>query len=136
MSFYGRLLAGGRTRGGRCCAPFFPKERWTMMPSGDADHTREFPNQMLKEVYEQPEAIRQTIIQHIDPVTRMVRLDRFPWTPEEVAALRRVTIVASGASRHAGLCGKFMIEELAGIPVEVEHSSEYGYRKPTDGKGS
>jgi glutamine---fructose-6-phosphate transaminase (isomerizing) len=107
-----------------------------MMPSDDADHTREFPYQMLKEVYEQPEAIRQTIVQHIDPATRMVRLDRFPWTPEEVAALRRVTIVASGASRHAGLCGKLMIEDLAGIPVEVEHASEYGYRKPTDGKGS
>jgi len=102
----------------------------------NSDHSRNFPFQMLKEIYEQPEAIRQTIIQHIDPVTRMVRLDRFPWTKAEVAALRRITIVASGASRHAGLCGKFMIEELGGIPVEVEHSSEYGYRKPTDGKGS
>src|SRR5215469_3647238 len=94
-----------------------------------------FPFQMLKEIYEQPEAIRQTINQHIDPVTRMVRPDRFPWTAAEVAALRRVTIVASGASRHAGLCGKLMIEELAGIPVEVEHASEYGYRKPTNGQG-
>ena len=95
-----------------------------------------FPFQMLKEIYEQPEAIRQTINQHIDPVTRMVRPDRFPWTPAEVATMRRVTIVASGASRHAGLCGKLMIEELAGIPVEVEHASEYGYRKPTNGRGS
>jgi glucosamine--fructose-6-phosphate aminotransferase (isomerizing) len=102
----------------------------------DADGPQTFPFQMLKEIYEQPEAIRQTINQHIDPVTRMVRPDRFPWTPAEVAALRRVTIVASGASRHAGLCGKLMIEELAGIPVEVEHASEYGYRKPTNGKGS
>ncbi len=97
---------------------------------------RKFPYQMLKEVYEQPEAIRQTIHQHIDPATRAVCPDRFPWTPEEVASLRRVTIVASGASRHAGLCGKLMIEDLAGIPVEVEHASEYGYRKPTNGKGS
>jgi glucosamine--fructose-6-phosphate aminotransferase (isomerizing) len=91
---------------------------------------------MLREVYEQPDAIRQTIIQHIDPATGMVRPDRFPWTREEVATLRRITVVASGASRHAGLCGKLMIEELAGIPVEVEHASEYGYRKPTNGKGS
>jgi len=97
---------------------------------------RTFPSHMLKEIYEQPEAVRQTIAQHIDPVTRMVRPDRFPWTAAEVAALRRVTIVASGASRHAGLCGKLMIEDLAGIPVEVEHASEYGYRKPTNGKGS
>jgi len=91
---------------------------------------------MLREVYEQPEAIRQTIRQHIDPATGMVRPDRFPWTREEIAALRRVTIIASGASRHAGLCGKLMIEELAGVPVEVEHASEYGYRKPTNGRGS
>jgi glutamine---fructose-6-phosphate transaminase (isomerizing) len=97
---------------------------------------RKFPYQMLKEVYEQPEAIRQTIVQHLDQATPTVRPDRFPWTPSEVAALRRVTIVASGASRHAGLCGKLMIEDLAGIPVEVEHASEYGYRKPTNGKGS
>ena len=95
-----------------------------------------FSCHMLKEIYEQPDAIRQTIDQHIHPVTRMVRPDRFPWSAAEIAALRRVTIVASGASRHAGLCGKFMIEELAGIPVEVEHASEYGYRRPTNGKGS
>ena len=107
-----------------------------MSPSDDAGRTREFPYQMLKEVYEQPEAIRRTIVQHIEPATRMVGLDRVPWTAEEVASLRRVTIVASGASRHAGLCGKLMIEDLAGIPVEVEHASEYGYRKPTNGKGS
>jgi glucosamine--fructose-6-phosphate aminotransferase (isomerizing) len=91
---------------------------------------------MLREVYEQPDAIRQTIVQHIDPKTGMVHPDRFPWSAEEVASIRRLTIVASGASRHAGLCGKLMIEDLAGIPVEVEHASEYGYRKPTNGKGS
>ena len=97
---------------------------------------RTFPSHMLKEVYEQPEAIHETIIQHIEPGSGMVRPDRFPWGPAEVAAFRRITIVASGASRHAGLCGKLMIEELAGIPVEVEHASEYGYRKPTNGRGS
>jgi len=105
------------------------------MPHAAASN-RTFPCHMLREMYEQPEAIRQTISRHIDPVTRMVRPDRFPWKPAEVAAIRRVTIVASGASRHAGLCGKLMIEELAGIPVEVEHASEYGYRRPTNGKGS
>lgn len=105
------------------------------MPLADKS-ARAYPFQMLKEIYEQPEAIRQTISQHIDPMTRTVRPDRFPWTPAEIAGLRRVTIVASGASRHAGLCGKLMIEDLAGIPVDVEHASEYGYRKPTNGKGS
>ena len=102
----------------------------------DPARNRVFPFQMLAEVYEQPGAIRQTIAQHIDPLSGTVRPDRFPWTAAEVSALRRITIVASGASRHAGLCGKLMIEEFAGIPVEVEHASEYGYRKPTNGKGS
>jgi len=98
--------------------------------------TRTFSSHMMEEIYAQPDAIRETISRHIDAVTRTVRPDRFPWSQEEVMALRRVTVVASGASRHAGLCGKLMIEELAGIPVEVEHASEYGYRKPTNGKGS
>lgn len=97
---------------------------------------RTFPSHMLREVYEQPDAIRKTIAQHIEPGSGVVRPDRFPWTPADLADLRRITIVASGASRHAGLCGKLMIEELAGIPVEVEHASEFGYRKPTNGKGS
>ncbi len=107
-----------------------------MSQSEQPVQNRKFSYQMLKEVYEQPDAIRETIHRHIDPVTRTVKPDRFPWKPADVAGLRRVTIVASGASRHAGLCGKLMIEDLAGIPVEVEHASEYGYRKPTNGKGS
>lgn len=93
----------------------------------------QFPFIMLKEVYEQPEAIRQTITKHIDPATRAVCLDRFSFDAEEILSLHRVTIIASGASRHAGLCGKLMIEELAGIPVEVEHASEYGSRRPLNG---
>jgi len=132
MFVSGRLLGGARVVVGGAV----PRLSQGDDVVSQSDLNRKFPFQMLKEVYEQPEAIRQTILQHIDPVTRTVRPDRFPWTPAEVAGLRRVTIVASGASRHAGLCGKLMIEDLAGIPVEVEHASEYGYRKPTNGKGS
>jgi glutamine---fructose-6-phosphate transaminase (isomerizing) len=95
-----------------------------------------FPFYMLKEIYEQPDAIRTTIEQHVDPATNTVRLDRSPFAPAEWAALRSISIVASGSSRHAGLCGKLMIEELAGISVDVEHASEYGYRKPLNGGGS
>ena len=96
----------------------------------------QFPFLMLKEVYEQPAAIEQTIERHVDPQTGTVCLDRSPFSRTDVAALNRVTIVASGASRHAGLCGKIIIEDLAGIPVEVEHASEYGYRRPLNGGGS
>jgi glucosamine--fructose-6-phosphate aminotransferase (isomerizing) len=91
---------------------------------------------MLEEIYEQPDAIRKTIDQHLDQAKNTVYLDRSPFAPAEWGALRSISIVASGSSRHAGLCGKLMIEELAGIPVDVEHASEYGYRKPLNGSGS
>jgi glutamine---fructose-6-phosphate transaminase (isomerizing) len=94
---------------------------------------KRFPFHMLKEIYEQPDAIRKTIEQHLDRPMRSIRLDRSPFTSAEWADLRSISIVASGSSRHAGLCGKLMIEELAGIPVDVEHASEYGYRKPLNG---
>jgi glutamine---fructose-6-phosphate transaminase (isomerizing) len=94
---------------------------------------KRFPFHMLKEIYEQPEAIGRTIEQHLDKPTNSVRLDRSPFTATEWAALRSISIAASGSSRHAGLGGKLMIEELAGIPVDVEHASEYGYRKPLNG---
>ena len=88
---------------------------------------------MLREIYEQPDAVRQTLVRHLDATGR-VTLDRNPISNSEVLRLTRVVIAASGASRHAGMCGKIMIEELAGIPVDVEHASEYCYRRPiTDG---
>lgn len=88
-----------------------------------------FPYFMLKEIYEQPEAVHQTLIRHLDSTGR-ITLDRAPISEDEVRHLSHVTIAASGASRHAGMCGKIMIEELAGIPVDVEHASEYCYRRP------
>jgi glutamine---fructose-6-phosphate transaminase (isomerizing) len=104
----------------------------TQLNRSDAPPKR-FPFHMLKEIYEQPDAIRKTIEQHLDRPTHSIRLDRSPFTAAEWAALRSISIIASGSSRHAGLCGKLMIEELAGIPVDVEHASEYGYRKPLNG---
>lgn len=87
-----------------------------------------YPHFMLKEIYEQPEAIRETIRAHIN--SGKVKLDRDPFSVEQLRSLQRITIVASGASRHAGLAGKIMIEDLAGVAVDVEHASEYCYRKP------
>jgi glutamine---fructose-6-phosphate transaminase (isomerizing) len=104
----------------------------TQLNRSDAPPKR-FPFHMLKEICEQPDAIRKTIEQHLDRPTHSIRLDRSPFTAAEWAALRSISIIASGSSRHAGLCGKLMIEELAGIPVDVEHASEYGYRKPLNG---
>jgi glucosamine--fructose-6-phosphate aminotransferase (isomerizing) len=84
---------------------------------------------MLKEIYEQPEAIQATISSHINSNGQVI-LDRDPFSVEQLRSLQRITIIASGASRHAGLAGKIMIEDLAGVAVDVEHASEYCYRKP------
>ena len=93
------------------------------------DAPSHFPSFMLKEIYEQPEAVRQTLARHVGADGR-ITLDRNPFSGEDTLQLDRVVIAASGASRHAGMCGKIMIEDLAGIPVQVEHASEYCYRRP------
>ena len=87
-----------------------------------------FAHYMLKEVYEQPEAIRETLRRHLSPDGKSILLDSSALSASDFARFERITIAASGASRHAGLAGKQMIEELAGIAVEVEHASEYGNR--------
>jgi glucosamine--fructose-6-phosphate aminotransferase (isomerizing) len=97
---------------------------------------RHFPFNMLREIFQQPDAIRETIERHADAGSDLIRLDRSPLSEVEWESLQSITIVASGSSRHAGLCGKLMIEELAGIPVTVEHASEYGHRKPLNAADS
>jgi glucosamine--fructose-6-phosphate aminotransferase (isomerizing) len=79
-------------------------------------------------VYEQPDAIRETLRRHLSPDRRRVVLDATSLSEAEFARFTRITIAASGASRHAGLAAKQMIEEIAGVAVEVEHASEYGNR--------
>ena len=85
---------------------------------------------MLKEIHEQPRAVRHTTIGRISPSTGRVVLDDMDISPEEFAALRQVRIVACGTSWHAALAGKFMIEKVARIPVEVDYASEFRYRDP------
>lgn len=85
---------------------------------------------MLKEIYEQPQAIQDTIGGRIDFETAAIDLGEFALTPEETERLAGLDILACGTSWHAALVGKFLIEELAGIPVEVDYGSEYRYRNP------
>jgi len=87
-----------------------------------------FPHYMLKETYEQPDAIRETLRRHLSPDGTRIVLDSSMLTEAEIAQFTRITIAASGASRHAGLAGKQMFEDIAGVSVEVEHASEYGNR--------
>ncbi len=85
---------------------------------------------MLKEIYEQPRAVRDTLLGRVSQDTGKVFLEEMNITPQEFAAFESIKIVACGTSWHAALAGKFMIEKLARIPVEVDYGSEFRYRDP------
>jgi glutamine---fructose-6-phosphate transaminase (isomerizing) len=89
-----------------------------------------FKHFMLKEIFEQPRAIRDTMLGRISQETGQVFLDEMEISEQEFRNFRNVKIVACGTSWHAGLAGKFMIERLAGVPVEVDYGSEFRYRNP------
>jgi glucosamine--fructose-6-phosphate aminotransferase (isomerizing) len=85
---------------------------------------------MLKEINEQPRAIRDTTLGRVSFDTGKVFLDNLDITPAEFKAASQITIAACGTSWHSGLAGKFMIERLARLPVDVDYASEYRYRDP------
>ncbi len=88
---------------------------------------------MLKEIFEQPRAVRDTITNRIGQESGRVFLDEMQISPEQFRAFRDARIVACGTSWHAALVGKFMIERLARLPVEVDYGSEFRYRDPLVG---
>jgi glucosamine--fructose-6-phosphate aminotransferase (isomerizing) len=83
---------------------------------------------MLKEIYEQPETVTATLRGRLLPEEGTARLNGLNLTREDCAAIKRILIVACGTSWHSGLVGRYALEELAHIPVEVEYASEYRYR--------
>src|SRR5579864_9329066 len=85
---------------------------------------------MQKEIFEQPRAVRDTMLGRISQDTGKVFLDEMAITENAFREFTKVKIVACGTSWHAGLAGKFMIERLAKIPVEVDYGSEFRYRDP------
>jgi glucosamine--fructose-6-phosphate aminotransferase (isomerizing) len=85
---------------------------------------------MLKEIYEQPRAVRDTTLGRVGQETGRVFLDEMDIAPAEFARFRQVKIIACGTSWHAALVGKIMIEKLARLPVEVDYGSEFRYRDP------
>jgi glutamine---fructose-6-phosphate transaminase (isomerizing) len=85
---------------------------------------------MLKEIFEQPRAVRDTTLGRVGQESGRIFLDEMDIAPAEFARFRQVKIIACGTSWHAGLAGKFMIEKLARIPVEVDYGSEFRYRDP------
>jgi glutamine---fructose-6-phosphate transaminase (isomerizing) len=85
---------------------------------------------MQKEIFEQPRAVRDTLLGRISQDTGRIFLDEMQITEEQFRKFENVRIVACGTSWHSGLAGKFMIERLARVPVEVDYGSEYRYRDP------
>ncbi len=85
---------------------------------------------MLKEIFEQPDAIRNTVRAYLDTDRSGVNLDGLGFSNDQLARLRRIHMVACGTSWHACLVAKFILEELTGLPTEVDYASEYRYRNP------
>lgn len=85
---------------------------------------------MLKEIFEQPRAIKDTLVGRIGQESGRVFLDEVDISEQEFREFQQVKIVACGTSWHAGLAGKFIIERLARLPVEVDYGSEFRYRDP------
>ena len=85
---------------------------------------------MLKEIFEQPQAIQDTFRGRISPEDGAINLDGATMPAEFVRRISKIYIVACGTSYHAGLVGKFLFENLARIPVEVDIASEFRYRSP------
>ena len=85
---------------------------------------------MLKEIHEQPRAVRDTFNGRMFEESGEVFFNDLQITAEEWAKIRKVHVIACGTSWHAGLIGKFLLEEAARIPIEVDYGSEYRYRNP------
>ncbi|MBQ7478055.1 MAG: glutamine--fructose-6-phosphate transaminase (isomerizing) [Selenomonadaceae bacterium] len=85
---------------------------------------------MLKEIHEQPKAVRDTMSQRISKDGNQIVLEELKWTPEFLNSFNKIYIVACGTAYHAGLVGKFYIEKLARVMVEVDLASEFRYRNP------
>ena len=89
-----------------------------------------FKHFMLKEIYEQPRAVRETTLGRVSLDSGKVFLEEMDVTEDELRKVEKINIAACGTSWHAALAGKFMIERLARIPVEVDYASEWRYRDP------
>jgi len=91
---------------------------------------------MLKEIHEQPRAMRDTLLGRISLEEGEVHLEELGRAADALREARRVVLLACGTSWHAALVGKFLIEQIAGIPAEVDYGSEFRYRTPLVGPGT
>lgn len=89
-----------------------------------------FEHFMLKEIYEQPKALRDTMTSRLDAAAKTIGFPELNWTAEELREINKIFIVACGTAYHAGIVGKYYLEQLARVPVEVDIASEFRYRDP------
>jgi len=97
---------------------------------GEAAEKSGYPHFMLKEIFEQPEAIRNTMRDRVDPEGPDIRIPELGLKDRELAGLNRLCFVACGTSWHAALVGKYLVEAFARLPVDVDIASEFRYRRP------
>jgi len=102
---------------------------------GEAAEKAGYPHFMLKEIFEQPQAVRDTLRERVDPDAGKVQLPELHLSDRDLAGLNRLCFVACGTSWHAALVGKYLVEAFARLPVEVDIASEFRYRQPVlDGR--
>ena len=89
-----------------------------------------FKHFMIKEIHEQPRVVQETFSGRVDFERGRIELEELGIAPERLARIERLHLLACGTSWHAALVGKFLVEELVRLPVEVDYGSEYRYRDP------
>src|SRR5215475_13194725 len=94
-----------------------------------------FPHFMIKEIFEQPQGVCDTVEARVSLNEGVVLLDYIRIPADDIRALRRINIVASGTSRHAGMVGQYMIQDLVNLPVDVDYASEFEWRNSLIGPG-
>ena len=97
---------------------------------GETAEKSGYPHFMLKEIFEQPEAVQNTVRERVDAEGPDIRIPELGLKDRELAGLNRLCFVACGTSWHAALVGKYLVEAFARLPVEVDIASEFRYRKP------
>ena len=102
----------------------------TVLWDGEAAEKSGYPHFMLKEIFEQPEAVRNTVRERVDLEGPEIQIPELGLKDRELAGLNRLCFVACGSSWHAALVGKYLVEAFARLPVEVDIASEFRYRRP------
>ena len=107
------------------------KQPFTVEWDVSAAEKNGYPHFMLKEIYEQPKAVEATLSPRIK--NGDIVLDTIAWTEEQMRTFDKINVVACGSAYHAGMIGKYFIEKLCRIPVEIDVASEFRYRAPIVG---